>query len=51
MPALPEQVDPPLHREYKRLINAYFTPAAVLEHEPAVAGVVTDLIDEFVEAG
>ena len=29
MPALPEMVDPPLHREYKRLINAYFSPAVV----------------------
>src|SRR3974390_834512 len=24
--ALPEHVDPPIHRTYKRLINAYFTP-------------------------
>ena len=49
--ALPEQVDPPLHREYKRLINAFFTPSAVLDHEQAVRKVVTDLIDGFVEAG
>ena len=27
--AIPEHLDPPLHREYKRLINAYFTPAVV----------------------
>ena len=27
--AIPEHIDPPLHREYKRLINAYFTPAVV----------------------
>ena len=51
IPALPEQVDPPLHREYKRLINAFFTPAAVLDHEQAVRQVVTDLIDGFIEAG
>ena len=40
-----------MHREYKRLINAFFTPAAVGEHEPAVRQVVTDLIDGFIEAG
>ena len=27
---IPVEVDPPLHRTYKRLINAYFTPAAVV---------------------
>ncbi len=51
MPALPEQVDPPLHREYKRLINAHFSPAVVAEHEPAVRALVDRLVDDFVEAG
>jgi cytochrome P450 len=51
MPALPEQVDPPLHREYKRLINSHFSPAVVAEHEPAVRALVDSLIDDFVEAG
>ena len=27
--AIPEHVDPPLHRSYKRLINPFFTAAAV----------------------
>jgi cytochrome P450 len=51
IPALPEQVDPPLHREYKRLINAFFTPAAVAEHEAGVRQLVGELIDGFVESG
>ena len=51
MPALPEQLDPPVHREFKRLINAHFTPAKVLEHEDAVRALVTELIDGFVERG
>jgi cytochrome P450 len=51
IPALPEQVDPPLHREYKRLINAHFSPTAVLEHEPAVRSMVSDLIDGFIGDG
>jgi cytochrome P450 len=51
MPALPEQVDPPLHREYKRLINSHFSPAVVGEHAPAVRALVDSLIDDFVESG
>lgn len=49
--ALPEHVDPPLQRTYKRLINAYFTPAAVAPYEAPTRRLVTSLIDEFIEAG
>ncbi len=49
--AIPEHVDPPLHRVYKRLINAYFTPAAVAPYEAPTRALVTRLIDGFIEAG
>ena len=49
--AIPEHLDPPLHREYKRLINAWFTPAVVAAYEPATRALVHRLIDDFVEAG
>jgi cytochrome P450 len=49
--AIPEHIDPPLHRVYKRLINAYFTPAAVAPYEEPTRALVTRLIDEFIEAG
>ena len=49
--AIPEHLDPPLHREYKRLINAYFTPAVVARYEQPTRALVTRLIDEFVEVG
>jgi cytochrome P450 len=49
--ALPEHVDPPLHRTYKRLINAWFTPAVVTGYEAPTRALVTRLIDGFVEAG
>jgi cytochrome P450 len=49
--AIPEHVDPPLHREYKRLINAWFTPAVVARYEAPTRALVTDLIDGFIEAG
>ncbi len=49
--AIPEHLDPPLHREYKRLINAFFTPAVVADYEQPTRALVTRLIDEFVESG
>ncbi len=51
VPAIPEQLDPPLHREFKRLINAHFTPAKVLEHEDETRVLVNHLIDGFAERG
>jgi cytochrome P450 len=49
--AIPEHLDPPLHRTYKRLINAWFTPATIAPYEQATRDLVTRLIDDFVEAG
>src|SRR4029453_1327440 len=49
--AIPEHLDPPLHREFKRLINAWFTPAVVSGYEEPTRALVTRLIDGFVEAG
>jgi cytochrome P450 len=51
MKILPVGVDPPLHREFKRLINAYFTPAAVAPWEGPTRELVNRLIDGFVERG
>jgi cytochrome P450 len=51
IPAIPEMVDPPLHREYKRLINAWFTPAVVGQQEDATRALVTRLIDDVIETG
>jgi cytochrome P450 len=49
--AIPEHIDPPLHREYKRVISPFFTPAAVAALEAPTRALVTQLIDEFIEAG
>ncbi|MBO0727988.1 MAG: cytochrome P450, partial [Acidimicrobiaceae bacterium] len=49
--AIPVHIDPPLHREYKRLINAYFTPAAVAPYEDRTRALVHRLIDGFIEKG
>jgi len=47
----PVTVDPPLQRTFKRLINRYFTPAAVAPWEDATRALVTRLVDGFVERG
>jgi cytochrome P450 len=49
--AIPVHIDPPLHREYKRLINVWFTSAAVAPFEARTRELVTRLIDDFVDAG
>lgn len=49
--AIPEHIDPPLHREYKRLINRWFTPAAVAPLEAGIRRIARDLVDAFVDRG
>jgi cytochrome P450 len=51
LPSIPEEIDPPLHRVYKRLINAYFTPAAVAGYETPTRALVTRLLDDVIEDG
>jgi cytochrome P450 len=48
---IPVEVDPPLQRVYKRLINAYLTPTRVAGWEQATRSLVTRLIDRFIEDG
>jgi cytochrome P450 len=49
--AIPEHLDPPIQRVFKRLINSYFTSAVVAAYEPATRALVTRLIDDFVQDG
>jgi cytochrome P450 len=49
--AIPEHVDPPLHRAYKRLINVWFMPQVVAAKQAATRQLVTRLIDGFIDAG
>jgi cytochrome P450 len=51
VPAIPEHLDPPLQRTFKRLINTYLSPAVVAPYEAPTRALVTRLIDSFVEAG
>jgi cytochrome P450 len=48
---LPVTVDPPLQREFKRLVNAHFTPAKVTPWQEPTRKLVNQLIDNFIERG
>jgi cytochrome P450 len=48
---IPEQMDPPQQREFKKLINYWFRPEMVLKHEANTRQLVNQLIDGFIEKG
>jgi cytochrome P450 len=48
---IPTEVDPPMQRLYKRLLNPYFSPAAVLPWESKTRQLASSLIDAFIEDG
>jgi cytochrome P450 len=50
-PLLPLEVDPPLHTEYRRILNPRFTPRAIAALEPEVRRIVGDLLDGFAGRG
>jgi cytochrome P450 len=47
----PIDLDPPLQRRFRQLLNPFLTPERVAEHEPWIRALVTELIDNFVEDG
>jgi cytochrome P450 len=47
----PISTDPPLQRDFRRLMNPFLSPQAVAPHEPEVRAIVTELIDDFIEDG
>lgn len=50
-PLLPVEVDPPLHTDYRRILNTWFTPRAIAPLEPEVRRVVRELLDGFADRG
>lgn len=48
---LPVEADPPEQRIFKRLVNPFFTPAAVARWQRQTRDLVTRLIDGFIEQG
>jgi cytochrome P450 len=48
---LPNQVDPPDHGEYRRLVNPYFSPAAMQKMEPQIRALARRIIDQHLPNG
>lgn len=48
---IPLEIDPPLHRKYKSILDPLFNPAAVAELEHYIRGLARKLIDNFVDRG
>jgi cytochrome P450 len=47
----PISVDPPIQKDFRRLLNPYLSPKYLAQHEDGIRQVITDLIDGFIEAG
>jgi cytochrome P450 len=50
-PLIPLQVDPPLHTQYRRLLNPRFVPREIEKLEPDVRKLVRELLDGFADRG
>jgi cytochrome P450 len=48
---IPTDVDPPLQREYRRLIDGYLSAARVAPLEPQIRATADELIDAFIDRG
>ena len=46
-PMIPLQIDPPEHRQYRRILDPLFAPKKMAELEAPVTDLVNDLIDRF----
>ncbi|MFI5606499.1 cytochrome P450 [Amycolatopsis sp. NPDC051903] len=46
---IPIDTDPPDHREYRRILNPYFTRAALERHEPQLREIARAAIESFVD--
>lgn len=50
-PPIPIGVDPPLHSQYRRLLDPAFSPRRMAELAPTIAGRVNALIDDVIDNG
>jgi cytochrome P450 len=48
---LPNQVDPPMHAEYRRILNPFFSPGAMQKLEPEIRAMARQLIDGVLPLG
>lgn len=48
---IPQQVDPPAHREYRRILEPFFAPQAMDRLEPDIRAFAIDLLKTITERG
>ncbi len=51
LPILPEDLDPPYHTAWRRVLNPFFKPSAIRDIEPHARRYARELIDAFAERG
>jgi len=51
VPLIPLQVDPPIHRNYRRLLDPIFAPRQMSALEPDIADMINARIDTFIDRG
>ncbi len=50
-PLIPQQIDPPDHQNYRRILGPMFSPAAIRKHEELIRNLTNQLIDSFIGKG
>jgi cytochrome P450 len=50
-PLLPLEVDPPVHTQYRRILNPQFVPREIEKLAPTVRARVNELLDRFADRG
>lgn len=48
---IPQELDPPIHRKFRNVLDPYLSPKAVLQLEKDIRGLANDLIDNFIDKG
>jgi cytochrome P450 len=48
---IPPETDPPLHRQYRRELDPFFTPAAIAAFEDRLREIVIETLDKFTPEG
>jgi cytochrome P450 len=48
---IPQELDPPIHRKFRNVLDPFLSPRAVLQLEKDIRGLANELIDNFIDRG
>lgn len=51
VPLAPIEVDPPLHRDFRNLLNPFFSRNGVARHEDSIRRIARETIDQWIDRG